>query len=177
MTKPATKITTIAGVYADMYAACFAGKPITPAQEKLFKNLFYSGALGMFNLLEDIGNSVSDEDEGAARVAALRDELRAFGSENTPSVEDLMALLSKKFGVGKNHPDEDRTPDCIRAILDKPGKYCWMGQNEFGIEIDENQTVHQLTPEGVRDGILSPEGWKVPRDFGHVTPWTPPAAH
>lgn len=177
MTKPATKITTIAGVYAAMYASCFAGKPITPAQEKLFKNLFYAGALVMFNLIEDIVDTVSDEDEGAARIAALHDELRAFGSENTPSVEDLMNRLAKKFGIGENPNNEDRTPDCIRAILDKPGKYCWMGKNEFGIEIDENQTVHQLTLEGERDGILSPEGWKVPRDFGHVTPWTPPAAH
>ncbi len=60
-----------------------------------------------------------------------------------------------------NHKPE--VNDHIRAMLTKrgfyvigdtsvPGSYCL-------VEVEEDGTVHQLTPEGKRDGVLSKDGW------------------
>ena len=125
MTKPETKITTIAGVYADMHAACFAGKPITPAQEKLYKNLFYAGALGMFNLIEDIGNTVSDEDEGAARIAALRKVLRMASRRlgSRTGADDLSArkqIRSRSFNTDLISGSASTSVPSLNSLISLP---------------------------------------------------------
>jgi hypothetical protein len=52
------------------------------------------------------------------------------------------------------------TPKAIVAIKDKPGRYTVIGLSGFfGVEVDERGRVHQLTPQGKRDGLLSDDGW------------------
>lgn len=66
---------------------------------------------------------------------------------------------------------KNNTPDCVRAVLDKPGKYLWRGGSIFQFEVDDKGQVHQLTLDGkTRDGILEPEGWTCPVWFGEVFP-------
>jgi hypothetical protein len=66
----------------------------------------------------------------------------------------------------------DRTPECVRAVLDKPGKYEFRNNGLlFFIEVDEKGHVYQLKPRSlVRDGILSRSGWADSASTGKVTP-------
>lgn len=54
---------------------------------------------------------------------------------------------------------QSNIPPAILAVLGKPGKYLFHGYWPFYFEIDSDKNVHQLTPTGERDGILSPDGW------------------
>jgi hypothetical protein len=56
---------------------------------------------------------------------------------------------------------EDNTPPAVKAVLDKPGKYVFIGTiTAWLFEVDERGRVHQLKPSTMeRDGILSAEGW------------------
>lgn len=54
---------------------------------------------------------------------------------------------------------QSNIPPAILAVLDKPGKYLFQGLWPFYFEIDTLGQIHQLTLQGERDGILSPEGW------------------
>lgn len=53
----------------------------------------------------------------------------------------------------------------IRAMTQTPGKYyvtsfhlAAFGKH-YAVEVDANGVVHQLNPQGQRDGILRPQGW------------------
>lgn len=43
------------------------------------RRAFYAGAAALLRAVADIGDSVEDDDAGAARLMALDDELEAFG--------------------------------------------------------------------------------------------------
>jgi hypothetical protein len=55
----------------------------------------------------------------------------------------------------------DNRPACIKAVADKPGKYLFLGNSRFFLEIDSKGRVHQCKPfyPFVRDGILDAAGW------------------
>lgn len=70
----------------------------------------------------------------------------------------------------------DYTPTCVRAVLDKPGRYVFASElgSCFAFEVDEQGRVHQLDPRTMkRDGVLSPEGWFAEAEAGVVTPMEP----
>ena len=58
----------------------------------------------------------------------------------------------------------DTMNDSIRQMLTKPGIYVLadtaMPKAYALAEVDAEGTVHQLTPQGQRDGILVADGWK-----------------
>ena len=66
----------------------------------------------------------------------------------------------------------DNTPACVRAVLDKPGKYRFNQTAWFWyFEVDARRRVYQLTPDTLRrDGVLSPDGWNECAASGTVTP-------
>jgi hypothetical protein len=67
---------------------------------------------------------------------------------------------------------KDKTPDCVKAVLDKPGKYRFDGKAYYWFfEVTENREVHQLNSRTMeRDGYLSPDGWNPSARKGKVTP-------
>jgi len=64
----------------------------------------------------------------------------------------------------------DNTPPAVKAVLDKPGKYVFIGAITMWLfEVDERGRVHQLKPSTMeRDGILSPDGWSETSVMGIV---------
>ncbi len=57
---------------------------------------------------------------------------------------------------------EDNTPPAVKAVLDKPGKYIFIGAITMWLfEVDDRGRVHQLKPSTMeRDGILAPYRWR-----------------
>ena len=65
----------------------------------------------------------------------------------------------------------DRTPKCVKDVLDKPGRYRFDGQGLIWFfEVDTEGNVYQLKPDAkTRDGFLSKDGWNPSADYGRVT--------
>lgn len=65
-----------------------------------------------------------------------------------------------------------RPPECVRAVLGKPGKYLFRGPHTaWFFEVDDRGHCYQLTPDSLeRDGFLSADGWLPSSLDGRVTP-------
>ena len=65
----------------------------------------------------------------------------------------------------------DTTPQCVRDVLDKPGRYRFDQKSwHWFFEVDDKRRVYQLDPRTKRrDGILSPDGWADHAQFGVVS--------
>jgi len=66
--------------------------------------------------------------------------------------------------------DPDNTPPAVKAVLDKPGKYVFLGPvTSWLFEVDKEGNVHQLNLKTMeRDGILSPHRWNPLSSMGIV---------
>lgn len=64
----------------------------------------------------------------------------------------------------------DRTPQCVKDVLDKPGIYEFRGRGyKWYFEVDGKKLVHQLNPRTMaRDGVLSKSGWNPEAAYGTV---------
>lgn len=59
----------------------------------------------------------------------------------------------------------------VKVMLATPGRHCvttnelWPEDQHHGVysvvEVEADGTCHQLNPKGERDGVLSPEGWRM----------------
>ena len=52
--------------------------------------------------------------------------------------------------------------EAIKKMLEVPGTYAVGQEGSLAwclVEVDEQGQAHQLTTQGKRDGILSPDGW------------------
>lgn len=67
---------------------------------------------------------------------------------------------------------KDTTPQCVRDVLNKPGKYRFDQKAWYWFfEVDKNRRIYQLNPRTMkRDGLLSPDGWNECAKDGSVTP-------
>lgn len=56
--------------------------------------------------------------------------------------------------------------EAIQEMKRRPGQYIissrrlWNVGCHYRVEVDESGTVHQLTKEGKRDGVLADDGWR-----------------